>query len=277
MAADGAASSVASSSSSSVALPLGKARRNPLLSFLLYASPFFISGFLYEGYRRLVHLRGTVHVADLFEAEARLFPVTTSTGTKALSDVIAAHPNVFLDVVTGITYFLFMLEVFGIATYLFFRSRSKMFELAVSFVMMNVVGWAIWLVYPAAPPWYVDIYGLGPAVLDVSSSPAGLARFDTLVGFPIAATFYAGSANVFGAMPSLHVAYATLVAWLLFPFGRTLRWATIAFAVSMAFSAVYLRHHYILDVIFGALLAVPFALFGPPLARRLHPLIEERA
>jgi membrane-associated phospholipid phosphatase len=45
----------------------------------------------------------------------------------------------------------------------------------------------------------------------------------------------------------------------------------------MAFSAVYLRHHYILDVIFGALLAVPFALFGPPLARRLHPLIEERA
>lgn len=275
MAADGAVPSVARSGSSSVALPLGKARRHPLLSFLLYASPFFLSGFMYEGYRRLVQFRGTVHVADLFEAEARLFPVTTSTGTKALSDVIAAHPNVFLDVVTGITYFLFMLEVFGVATYLFFRSRPKMWDLVVSFVLLNVAGWTIWLVYPAAPPWYVDTYGLGPAVLNASSSPAGLARFDALVGVPLAATFYTGSANVFGAMPSLHCAYATLVAWLVFPLGRTLRWATIAFAVSMAFSAVYLRHHYILDVIFGVLLAVPFALVGPRIARRLHPLIAE--
>ena len=78
-------------------------------------------------------------------------------------------------------------------------------------------------------------------------------------------------------MPSLHVAYATLVAWLVFPLGRVLRWATVAFALSMAFSAVYLRHHYILDVIFGALLAVPFAVFGPKVAARLRPFIEERA
>lgn len=277
MAADGAASTDARSVSGSVALPLPKARRHPVLSFLLYASPFFISGFLYEGYRRLVHLRAPVHVGDLFALEAKLFPVTTSTGTRALSDVIATHTNPFLDAVTGITYFLFMLEVFGVGTYLFFRSRVKGFDLAVSFVLMNVVGWTIWLVYPAAPPWYVDTYGLGPAVLNAASSPAGLARFDALLGIPLSATFYKGSANVFGAMPSLHVAYATLVAWLVFPLGRVLRWSTVAFALSMAFSAVYLRHHYILDVVFGALLAVPFALFGPRVAARLRPLIEERA
>jgi membrane-associated phospholipid phosphatase len=277
MAADGAVPPVARSVSSSVTLQVSKAPRHPVLSFLLYASPFFLSGFLYESYRRLVHLRGPVHVADLFALEASLFPVTTSTGTRALSDVIAAHTNPFLDVVTGITYFLFMLEVFGVAAYLFFRSRSKMWDLAVSFVLMNVAGWAIWLVYPAAPPWYVDAYGLGPAVLDAASSPAGLSRFDALLGVPLAATFYAGSANVFGAMPSLHVAYATLVAWLVFPLGRGLRWSTVAFAVTMAFSAVYLRHHYILDVLFGALLAVPFALFGPRVAARLRPLVEVRA
>ncbi len=277
MAADGADPSVARSGSSSVALPLPRARRHPALAFLLYASPFFLSGFLYESYRRLVHFRAPVHVADLFTLEARLFPVTTSTGTRALSDVIAAHTNVFLDVVTGITYFLFMLEVFGVAAYLFFRSRPKMFDLAVSFVLMNVVGWGIWLVYPAAPPWYVDTYGVGPAVLDAASSPAGLSRLDALLGVPIARTFYAGSANVFGAMPSLHVAYATLVACLVFPLRGALRWATVAFAVSMAFSAVYLRHHYILDVLFGALLAVPFAIVGPRIAARLRPLVEVSA
>ena len=149
----------------------------------------------------------------------------TSDGPRALSDVIPAHTHPVLDVITGVTYFLFMLEVFGIAGYLFFRARPKMFELSFSFVLMNLAGWTLWLVFPAAPPWYVDLYGLGPAVLDAASSPAGLARLDSLLGLPLAANFYAKSANVFGAMPSLHVAYATLVAWMVFPLRGALRWA----------------------------------------------------
>ena len=36
--------------------------------------------------------------------------------------------------------------------------------------------------------------------------------------------------------------------------GGWLRLATIAFAVSMAFSAIYLRHHYIIDVLAGVVL-----------------------
>jgi membrane-associated phospholipid phosphatase len=265
MAADGSASSAARSSSS-VALPARRTELHPALTFGLYAAPFFFSGLCYETYRRFVHLRGDVHVGDLFALEARLFGVTTAGGTRALSDVIAAHTHPLLDLVAGFTYFLFMLEVFGVAIYLFFRARPKMFDLSVSFVLMNFVGWGLWLVYPAAPPWYVDVYGLGPAVLDAPSSAAGLLRVDDVLGVPLAASFYSQSANVFGAMPSLHVAYATLVAWMVFSLGGKLRALTLAFAVSMAFSAVYLRHHYILDVIAGALLAVPFAIVGPRIA-----------
>jgi membrane-associated phospholipid phosphatase len=271
MAADGAASSVARSASSSVVQPVRRAALHPAVEFLIYASPFFFSGFCYEAYRRLVpFLRGNVHVADLFALEARLFSVTTSEGTRTLSDIVAANTHPFLDVIAGVTYFLFMLEVFIVAGYLFFRARPMMFELSVSFVLMNFAGWTLWLVYPAAPPWYVDAYGLGPAALDAASSPAGLARVDALLGFPLAASFYSKSANVFGAMPSLHVAYATFVAWMVFPLRGALRWGTLAFAVSMAFSAVYLRHHYILDVIAGMLLALPFAIVGPRIANAMR-------
>jgi membrane-associated phospholipid phosphatase len=73
---------------------------------------------------------------------------------------------------------------------------------------------------------------------------------------PLAASFYAKSANIFGAMPSLHVAYATLVACVAAPLGRWLRLGTSIFALSMAFSAVYSRHHYLLDVVAGVLLAL---------------------
>jgi membrane-associated phospholipid phosphatase len=52
----------------------------------------------------------------------------------------------------------------------------------------------------------------------------------------------------------LHAAYSTLVACIAWPLGGWLRAATVAFAVSIAFAAVYLRHHYILDVVAGAAL-----------------------
>jgi membrane-associated phospholipid phosphatase len=272
MAADGAVPSLAGSRSSSVALPARRAALHPALVFVLYALPALLVGPGYEAFREIVHLRGAVHVGDLFALEARLFPVTTSSGTRALSDVIAAHPNAFLDVVTGITYTFFLIEVFVVAACLFFVKRPKMLELSVGFLLANLCGWTIWLLYPAAPPWYVDVYGLGPAVLDAPSNPAGMARLDALLQVPLAANFYAKGANVFGAMPSLHVTYATLVAWVAFPAGGKLRWATIAFAVSMAFSAIYLRHHYILDVIVGMLLAPPVAL----LAARVIALVRRQ-
>jgi inositol phosphorylceramide synthase catalytic subunit len=232
------------------------ARWRTAILFVGHLAPIPAAGLIYELLRGLFHYRGTVHVADLFELEARLFGVATADGRLALSDVVSRHTSPWLDAVCGITYFLFLAEVVAVASYLFFRARPKALEVSLGFLGVNLVGWAIWFVYPAAPPWYVDQYGTGPALLDVVSSPAGLARVDAWLGLPLATTFYSKSANVFGALPSLHVAYATLVAVVAAPLGGWVRWATLGFALSMAFSAVYLRHHYILDVVAGSVLAV---------------------
>jgi membrane-associated phospholipid phosphatase len=219
-------------------------------------APIAAAGLIYELLRGLFHYRGTIHIGDLYELEARLFSVATAEGPRALSEVVSRHTNPWLDTLCGATYFLFLAEVIGVASYLFFRARPKALELSLGFLLVNLAGWSVWFVFPAAPPWYVDQYGTGPALLDVVSSPAGLARVDAWLGLPIATTFYAKSANVFGALPSLHVAYASLVAWVAAPLGGRARWTTIAFAISMAFSAVYLRHHYILDVVAGSVLAL---------------------
>jgi membrane-associated phospholipid phosphatase len=232
------------------------ARWRGVLAFLGHLAPVPAAGLVYELLRGLFHYRGTVHVGDLFELEARLFSVATAEGPRALSDVVSRHTGPWLDVLSGATYFLFLIEVIAAATYLFFRARPKALEVSLGFLVVNLLGWAIWFVYPAAPPWYVDQYGMGPALLDVVSSPAGLARVDAWLGLPVATVFYSKSANVFGALPSLHVAYATLVAVVAAPLGGWVRWSTIGFALSMAFSAVYLRHHYILDVVAGSVLAV---------------------
>jgi hypothetical protein len=123
-----------------------------------------------------------------------------------------------------------------------------------TFLLMNIVGFATYYVYPAAPPWYVADYGLGPANLAARSSAAGAARWDAITGIPYFAGFYGRSADVFGAIPSLHVAYPLLT----YLHGRELRkrWLDVAsfgLFLLVSFAAVYLNHHYVLDVLLGVL------------------------
>jgi membrane-associated phospholipid phosphatase len=68
---------------------------------------------------------------------------------------------------------------------------------------------------------------------------------------------YAKNSNVFAAIPSLHAAYPVIS--LYFAVKMRLRLASFMFLVILLgiwFSAVYSRHHYILDVLLGAACAV---------------------
>ncbi len=230
-----------------------------VLSALAPLLPFAVTGALYELLRGVFRQHGPVHVRDLLALEQRFFSVPTATGFQALSKVVAQHPHALLDLWCGATYLLFLIEILAATALLSVRRRSRAWELSLGFLIVNLLGWLIWIAYPAAPPWYADTFAFGSSAPDVASSAAGLARFDALVGLPLAGSFYAKSADVFGAMPSLHVAYSTLVVWAVAPLGRWPRIAAALFASSMAFSAVYLRHHYILDVLAGMLLAITVA------------------
>jgi len=134
------------------------------------------------------------------------------------------------------------------------------------FVWANFVGFSLYYIYPAAPPWYVAAHGF-VADLSVHASPAGALRFDRLVGLPIMQGFYGKSADVFGAIPSLHVVYPMLALIYGFRLPR-FRVVAIAYFLLVCFSAVYLDHHYLLDLFVGwidALLVMSVfrMLFGP--------------
>src|SRR5260370_17040837 len=107
------------------------------------------------------------------------------------------------------------------------------------------------------------------------SSAAGCARFDALLGIDYFSSFYSRNPNVFGAMPSLHVTYPLTVVWYTWDRGWAWRIAAIGFALLVSFAAVYLAHHYLIDVIAGAALAVPCSLSATRLFRpfpRASPL-----
>ncbi len=121
-----------------------------------------------------------------------------------------------------------------------------------TFLALNVAGFATYHLYPAAPPWYVQERGCLVDLSAHASEGPNLARVDAWLGIGWFHAFYGRSSDVFGAVPSLHVAYPLLC--LLFGWrtwrapGRVLG---ASFFDLMCFAAVYLAHHWVTDVVVG--------------------------
>ena len=72
------------------------------------------------------------------------------------------------------------------------------------------------------------------------------------------AEFYGRSVDPCGAIPSLHVAYPLLAVYYAFQFGAG-RALSVAVFLITCFSAVYLNHHYVIDLIAGSAYALVVA------------------
>jgi membrane-associated phospholipid phosphatase len=220
--------------------------------FALIAVPVWLSGMLVDAQRFWLGLRGTIHTGDLFQLERSIFPFAG----RSLSEWLVEQQSTVMDLLCGFAYATYIGEVIIAAALLFLARSQKVWVLAWAFLAMNVMAIITYLAYPAAPPWYIARFGTGPADLHAVASAAGAARFDSLIGIPFFTGFYSRNPNVFGAMPSLHVAYPLLVALVGWSRGWWWRVPTLVYAALMAIAAVYLQHHYILDVIAGWLVAI---------------------
>ena len=224
--------------------------------FLLYAI-VYDSMRWYEDYIR----SPVVHLREPYDFDKRFFPIHDGSAVLTPNEWLQAHTSKALDFICGLAYtpFFFIGESVLLSLYLFATGKERRAERFVwIFAISNFVGFAIYYVYPAAPPWYVAAHGF-TADFSVRASAAGALRFDQLVGLPIMASFYGKSADVFGAIPSLHVVYP----FLALVYGARLprfRWVALGYWLLVCFSAVYLDHHYLLDLFAG--LAIAVAVMG---------------
>jgi membrane-associated phospholipid phosphatase len=144
----------------------------------------------------------------------------------------------------------------GFAVYLFFTKRRQFLLFLFTFVLVNFLGFIVYYTFPAAPPWYIQYHGFTFHKLTPGNT-AGLAKFDAYFNVSIFKSIYAKGSNVFAAMPSLHSSYPIIV--LYYGLKNKLGKANIFFGAVMIgiwFSAVYLSHHYIVDVLAGILCAI---------------------
>jgi len=235
--------------------------------------PLALVAFLYDTMRFVKNVGLTperVHVCDLREAEMALFGVAVGDGPMGtLHDIVQARPSLALDALCAVPYGTYIYAVIGAAVYLYRRDFLRMQRFAWTFLLLNLAGFATYHLYPAAPPWYFHAHGCVVDLAAHASAGPNLARVDALMGVAYFHGFYGRSNDIFGAVPSLHVAYPTLLAIETWPYLRLpLRVLAVAYATLMCVAAVYLDHHWVIDVVLGlaytaALLTLVRRFFRP--------------
>jgi hypothetical protein len=197
------------------------------------------------------YLYNTVHIESLYNAEKKLFGIESDGSILTPNEYWLAHHFTSMDALTGIFYLSWVPVPLGFAGYLFFRKREAFLHFSLTFLLVNLIGFVVYYVYPAAPPWYVQQHGFEFLPL-TPGNVGGLERFDTLFNTNTFHSLYAKSSNVFAAMPSLHASYPLIV--LFYGIKNKLGKINLVFAVVMVgiwFAAVYNSHHYVLDVLAG--------------------------
>lgn len=216
----------------------------------LVGLPYLLYALVYDSMRWYAdYIRSPlIHVKEPYDFDLRFFSIHGQTPNEWWQK----HTHWALDLFCGLAYtpMFFIGESVLLSIWFVAKGRVRRAErFTWIFVIANFIGFACYYVYPAAPPWYVAAHGF-TVDMSVRASPAGALRFDRLIGFPIMQGFYGKSADVFGAIPSLHVVYpflAMIYGWHL----RRFRLVALPYFFLVCFAAVYLDHHYLLDIFLG--------------------------
>lgn len=227
--------------------------------------PFIIFGLSYDWMRVYPnYMVNEIDVKGLYDLEKALFGIHVDGNILIPNEFFAIHYSTVMDFFAGIFYLTWVPVPIAFGLYMYVKKQRRIYlQFAMVFLLVNLIGFTGYYIYPAAPPWYAMQYGFEP-ILNTPGNSAGLARFDELLGVNIFDSIYGRNSNVFAAIPSLHSAY--MVVALFYAIKNKSSKVIIAILTILMFgiwfTAVYSYHHYIMDVLLGAFCAlIGIALF----------------
>lgn len=225
--------------------------------FILGFSVFIVFWIIFDYMKAFPnYLYNDVHIRSLYLKEKAFFGLNDHGTLITPNEYWLKNHRTSLDVITGFFYLSWIPVPLIFGAFLFFKDRRLFFCFSLTFLLVNLLGFCLYYIYPAAPPWYVQQYGFN-FIPGTHGNTAGLARFDLYFNANIFKGLYEKSSNVFAAMPSLHSSYPLVV--LYYGIRSRAGWLNLFFTIVMLgiwFSAVYTSHHYVLDVIAGIVCAV---------------------
>lgn len=198
----------------------------------------------------------SVDIEPLYHLEKKLFGIFHEGKILTPNEYFDLHANTVADIISSMLYLCWIPVPLLFSLYLYFTNKDLFLRFLMAFFTVNVVGFIVYYTHPAAPPWYFRDYG-NVLITGTKSNAAGLLRFDHYFNVHLFEDLYAKGSNVFAAMPSLHAAYPlTGLFYAMKQPNKIIRTFYFLIMVGIWISAIYLYHHYVLDVLAGITCAI---------------------
>ncbi len=171
---------------------------------------------------------------------------------------------------TGFLHFLayfysvgLWVALLGSAAFLFIRNRRLYWSMRNMYLLTMILAVIIFAVYPLAPPRMLPGYGMADVASMLGLLPKEGSR--SFFGY-----------NEFAAMPSLHIAWSSLIALAWFKLGW--KWGKVVSVIYfslMTLAVIATANHYVLDVVAGVLLLL-FVMWLVGLPASVKKMLEYR-
>jgi membrane-associated phospholipid phosphatase len=222
--------------------------------------PFTLVLVVYDVSRGLADWVGMpLHESDVAAADRGLFGGTVPTVWLQDHFLHPGSPQ-WYDAVATLIYTSHFLATPIVAAVLWIRNRERWIAFITRVIVLSLAGLVTYVLFPAAPPWYASRDGVIAPVIRASAR-----------GWIWLRVNHAGNllsegqvaSNAVAAIPSLHTAFATIIAlFVAQQFRSAWRWLLVAYPIVMGAALVYLGEHYVVDLLAGVgyALAVHFGV-----------------
>jgi membrane-associated phospholipid phosphatase len=213
--------------------------------FILNFAPFVLLLLTYEALRGVAFTAGwaSLHITDLIAWERALFGGTIPS--HVLQQALGSQPYTpWLDVVANIFYMSHFVAPVALALVLWRYRRRNYWPFLLGLIVLSYAAFLTYLFFPAAPPWWASYFGyLKDQSVNLSHS---LIKAEAILA----------SANPVAAMPSLHAAYPIYLSlYGIYVWGKR-GIPLIVLPLGVSFSAIYMGHHYVIDILAGLVYAL---------------------
>lgn len=217
--------------------------------------PFSAVLLLYDRTRGVADRLGiSLHERDIVHAEKWCFGGTEPTIWLQTHLYNPSHVY-WYDALCTLIYTSHFLATPILAAVLWIRDRALWLRHISRVILLSLAGLITYCVFPEAPPWLAARDGLTAPVFRLSARGwiwLHIGNLNTTL-----ADAQNDGTNPVAAMPSLHTAFATLVAIMIATRIRS-RWRYLLalYPAAMGFTLVYCGEHYVLDLVAGVAYAV---------------------
>jgi len=194
-----------------------------------------------------------LHVSDVAAADRDLFGGTVPTVWLQQHFLDPGSPH-WYDALATLIYTSHFIATPVVAAVFWLRSRDVWKGFISRVIVLSLAGLVTYVLFPAAPPWYAAREGVIEPVIRASSR--GWLWLHVNHAGNLLSEGQAAS-NPVAAMPSLHTAFATLIALYVGSRLRS-RWRLLLalYPLAMGLALVYLGEHYVVDLAAGVVYAV---------------------